>query len=84
MLSSLVGRPVGSFLPTPQLPAGHFHADSSVVLPHNDGLIPGPFATLSAPPPHNAVPAPGPYNDIAREFGLGEDVIQKLAQRLIG
>ncbi|OAX38356.1 hypothetical protein K503DRAFT_850046 [Rhizopogon vinicolor AM-OR11-026] len=82
MLSSLVGQPVMSFLPASQPPSGHFHPDGGVVMRDNDGLIPGLYATLSAPPPHSALPAPGPYNDIAREFGVNEDFIQKLAQRL--
>jgi hypothetical protein len=84
MLYSLVGRPNMSFLPASPLPTGHFHADSGVVIRDNDGLIPGPYATLSAPlAPHSAIAAPGSYNDIAREFGVDEDLIQKLAQRLL-
>jgi len=76
-------RPALSFLPTSQLPSGHFRGDSGIVIRDNDGPIPGPYTTLPAPPSHSVLPVPGPYNDIAREFNVGEDLIQKLAQRLL-
>ncbi|KAG1732961.1 hypothetical protein EDB19DRAFT_1732257 [Suillus lakei] len=71
MLSSLVRPPVPPFIPAFQLPGGHFRADSGVFIRDNDISIPA-----------LTVPALGPYNDIAREFGVDEDLIQKLAQRL--
>jgi len=67
-----------SFPAASLLPGMHFRADSGVAFRDND-FVPGPYATLSAP---GTIPAPGPYNDIAREFGVDEDLIQKLAQRL--
>ncbi|KAG0700599.1 hypothetical protein DFH29DRAFT_983050 [Suillus ampliporus] len=84
MLSSLVRPPVAPFVPAFQLPAGHFRIDSGVVIRDSDIPVPGSYATLSAPSPHSTFPAFGPFNDIAREFGVDEDLIQKLAQRLNG
>lgn len=77
MLSSLVRPPVTPFVPS--LPGGHFRSDSGVFIRDNDIPVPGPYAPFHAPSP---VPALSPYNDIAREFGVDEDLIQKLAQRL--
>lgn len=82
MLSSLVEQLVMPFLPASELLNGHFRTDSGIPLRDNDGPIPHPYAVLSVLSPHNAVPTPGPYGDIAREFGLDENLIQQLAQRL--
>lgn len=82
MLSSLVRPSVPPFVPAFQLPSGHFRTDSGVFIRDNDISVPNPYATFSAPSPHSTVPILGPYNDIAREFGVDEDLIQKLAQRL--
>jgi hypothetical protein len=82
MLSSLARPSVPSFVPAFQLPGGHFRTDSGVFIRDNDNLAPSPYATFPVPSPHSTVPTLSPYNDIAREFGVDEDLIQKLAQRL--
>jgi hypothetical protein len=82
MLSSLARPSVPPFVPAFQLPGGHFRTDSGVFIRDNDNLAPSPYATFSVPSPHSTVPTLSPYNDIAREFGVDEDLIQKLAQRL--
>lgn len=82
MFSSLVGPLVMPFLPASELPSGHFLTDSGTALRDNDGPVPGQYAILPALSPRNAIPTPGSYDDIAREFGLDEDLIRELAQRL--
>jgi hypothetical protein len=82
MLSSLARPPVPPFVPAFQFSGGHFRTDSGVYIRDNDIPVSSPYSTFSAPSPHSTVPALSPYNDIAREFGVDEDLIQKLAQRL--
>ncbi|KAG2750455.1 hypothetical protein P692DRAFT_20801961 [Suillus brevipes Sb2] len=82
MLSSLARPPVPPFVPAFQLSGGHFRTDSGVFIRDNDIPVSSPYANYSAPSPHSTIPALSPYNDIAREFGVDEDLIQKLAQRL--